>query len=153
MDQTKIAKLLRLMKLLTGNVSRTIDSLAAEMGVTTRTVYLYIDTIRESGFVVNKLYGNVFQMGKVSRGMTDFKKLIYFTEEEAYLAAKMIEGIDNNHVLKRDLQRKLASVYDSTSIANYIGNTVSAEIVEALASVCSTHLLGVSTKLFNPASR
>ncbi len=152
MDQTKIAKLLRLMKLLTGNVSRTIDSLAAEMGVTTRTVYRYIDTIRESGFVVNKLYGNVFQMGKVSRGMTDFKKLIYFTEEEAYLAAKMIEGIDNNHVLKRDLQRKLASVYDSTSIANYIGNTVSAEIVEALAPVCSTHLLGASTKLFNPAS-
>ena len=109
--------------------------------------------VQPAGFVVNKLYGNVFQMGKVSRGMTDFKKLIYFTEEEAYLAAKMIEGIDNNHVLKRDLQRKLASVYDSTSIANYIGNTVSAEIVEALASVCSTHLLGVSTKLFNPASR
>ena len=32
-DQTKISKLLRLMKLLTGNVSRTIDSLAKEMGV------------------------------------------------------------------------------------------------------------------------
>ena len=134
MDQTKIAKLLRLMKLLTGNVSRTIDSLAAEMGVTTRTVYRYIDTIRDAGFVVNKLYGNVFQMGKVSRGMTDFKKLIYFTEEEAYLTAKMIEGMDNNHVLKRDLQRKLASVYDSTSIANYIGHAASAENVEALVS-------------------
>lgn len=134
MDQTKIAKLLRLMKLLTGNVSRTIVSLAAEMGVTTRTVYRYIDTIRDAGFVVNKLYGNVFQMGKVSRGMTDFKKLIYFTEEEAYLTAKMIEGMDNNHVLKRDLQRKLASVYDSTSIANYIGHAASAENVEALVS-------------------
>ena len=134
MDQTKIAKLLRLMKLLTGNVSRTIDSLAAEMGVTTRTVYRYIDTIRDAGFVVNKLYGNVFQMGKVSRGMTDFKKLIYFTEEEAYLTAKMIEEMDNNHVLKRDLQRKLASVYDSTSIANYIGHAASAENVEALVS-------------------
>lgn len=110
MDTHKISKLLRLMKLLTGNVSRTIDSLAQEMGVTTRTVYRYIDTIREAGFVVNKLYGNVYQMGKVARGLTDFKKLIYFTDEEAYLAAKMIEGIDNNNALKRSLQRKLASV-------------------------------------------
>lgn len=132
MDQHKISKLLRLMKLLTGNVSRTIDSLAQEMGVTTRTVYRYIDTIREAGFVVNKLYGNVYQMGKVSRGLTDFKKLIYFTDEEAYLAAKMIEGIDNNNALKRDLQRKLASVYDCTCIANYVDNPANAVNIEAL---------------------
>lgn len=134
MDTPKISKLLRLMKLLTGNVSRTIDSLAEELGVTSRTLYRYIDTIREAGFVVNKLYGNVFAMGKVARGLTDFNRLIYFTEEEAYMTARLIEGIDNNNVLKRDLQRKLASVYDSTSIASYIDNTANAANVEALAS-------------------
>ena len=133
MDQTKITKLLRLMKLLTGNVSRTIDQLAVEMGITPRTIYRYIDTIRESGFVVNKLYGNVYAMGKVGRGLSDFNKLIYFSEEEAYIVAKMINGIDNNNVLKRDLQRKLASIYDSTSIANFIDNTATAANVEALA--------------------
>ena len=134
MDTPKITKLLRLMKLLTGNVSRTIDQLAAELGITPRTVYRYIDTIREAGFVVNKLYCNVFAMGKVARGLTDFNRLIYFTEEEAYMTARLIEGIDNNNVLKRDLQRKLASVYDSTSIARYIDNTANAANVEALAS-------------------
>ena len=133
MDTPKISKLLRLMKLLTGNVSRTIDSLAKELGITPRTVYRYIDTIREAGFVVNKLYGNVYAMGKVARGLTDFKKLIYFTDEEANLAAKMIEGIDNNNALKRDLQRKLASVYDCTSIANYIDNPANAANIEALS--------------------
>ena len=132
MGTPKISKLLRLMKLLTGNVSTTIDQLAAQMNTTSRTVYRYIDTIREAGFVVNKLYGNVYAMGKVARGLTDFKKLIYFTEEEAYLAAKMIEGIDNNNALKRDLQRKLASVYDCTSIANYIDNPANAANIEAL---------------------
>lgn len=120
------------MKLLTGNVSTTIDQLATQMSTTPRTIYRYIETIREAGFVVNKLYGNVYQMGKVARGLTDFKKLIYFTEEEAYLAAKMIEGIDNNNTLKRDLQRKLASVYDCTSIANYIDNPANAANVESL---------------------
>lgn len=125
--------MLCLMKLLTGNVSRTIDQVAKEMGITPRTVYRYIDDIREAGFVVNKLYGNVYAMGKVGRGLSDFNRLIYFTEEEAYITAKLIEGIDNNNVLKRDLQRKLASVYDSTSIANYIDNTANAANVEALA--------------------
>ena len=134
MDKTKIVKLLRLMKLLTGNVSRTIDQLAIEMGTTTRTVYRYIDSIREAGFVVNKLYGNVYSLGKIARGLTDFNKLIYFTEEEAFIVARMIEGIDNNNVLKRDLQRKLACVYDSTSIANYIDNPANAANVEALAN-------------------
>lgn len=133
MDQTKIVKMLRLMKLLTGNVSRTIDQVAKEMGITPRTVYRYIDDIREAGFVVNKLYGNVYAMGKVGRGLSDFNRLIYFTEEEAYITAKLIEGIDNNNVLKRDLQRKMASVYDSTSITNYIDNTANAANVEALA--------------------
>ena len=132
MDTTKISKLLRLMKLLTGNVSRTIDQLAAELGITPRTVYRYIDTIREAGFVVNKLYGNVFAMGKVARGLSDFNRLIYFTEEEAFITARLIEGIDDNNVLKRDLQRKLASVYDCTSIANYIGNAANAANVEAI---------------------
>lgn len=131
-DQAKITKLLRLMKLLTGNVSRTIDSMAKELGITPRTVYRYIETIREAGFVVNKLYGNVYVMGKVSRGLSDFNKLIYFTEEEAYITARLIEEIDNNNVLKRDLQRKLACVYDSTSIANYIGNAANADNVEAI---------------------
>ena len=51
------------------------------------------------------------------RGLSDFNRLIYFTKEEVYMTAKLIEGIDNNNVLKRDLQRKLACVYDSTSIA------------------------------------
>ena len=134
MDSPKISKLLRLMKMLTGNVSRTIGQLATELGITPRTVYRYIDTIRDAGFVVNKLYGNVFAMGKVARGLTDFNRLVYFTEEEAYMTARLIEGIDNNNVLKRDLQRKLASVYDSTSIANYIDNTANAANVEALVS-------------------
>ena len=133
MEQTKIVKMLRLMKMLTGNVSRTIDQVAKEMSITPRTVYRYIDDIREAGFVVNKLYGNVYAMGKVGRGLSDFNKLIYFTEEEAYITAKLIEGIDNNNVLKRDLQRKLASVYDSTSIGNYVGNASAAAVVEALA--------------------
>lgn len=126
MEQTKIVKLLRLMKILTGNVSMTIDQIAKEMHITPRTIYRYIDNIREAGFVVNKLYGNVHAMGKVGCWLSDF------TEEEAYITAKLIEGINNN-ALKRDLQRELASVYNITSIGNYVGNAACAENVKAPA--------------------
>ena len=40
---------------------------------------------------------------------------------------------DSNNALKRDLQRKLASVYDCTSIANYIDNPANAANIEALS--------------------
>lgn len=134
MDKTKITKLLRLMKLLTGNVSRTINQLAADMGITPRTVYRYIDDIRDAGFVVNKLYGNVFQMGTMTKGLTDFKKLIYFTEEEAFIVSKMLNGLNDTHSLKRDLQKKLACVYDCTSIANYQDNPSVASNIEVIAA-------------------
>ena len=133
MDQTKLVKILRMMKLLTGNVSKTVGQLSEELGISSRSVYRYIDSIREAGFVVNKLHGNVFQMGKMARGLPDFNKLIYFTEEEAYLTAKLIDGLDNNNALKRDLQRKLASVYDSTSISNFIDNPANACNIESLS--------------------
>ncbi len=134
MDQTKLVKILRLMKLMTGNVSSTVTQFAKELGTTSRTIYRYIDDIREAGFVVNKLYGNVFQMGTMTKGLTDFKKLIYFTEEEAFIVSKMLNGLNDTHSLKRDLQKKLASIYDCTSIANYQDNPSVASNIEAIAA-------------------
>lgn len=134
MDTPKISRLLRLIKLLTGNVSTTIDQLAAQMDTTSRTIYRYIETIREAGFVVNKLYGNVYQMGKMSSTFPNLTKFIYFTEEEAYILNNMIENLSVTNTLKKDLKRKLYSVYDCTSIANYTERCNNAPNIEALVS-------------------
>lgn len=134
MEQTKIVKLLRLMKLMTGNTTLSIEDLAAKMGTTTRTVYRYIDTMRDAGLVVNKLYGNVYQMGKMSTGFPNLAKFIYFTEEEAYILNNMIENLSVTNTLKKDLKRKLYSVYDCTSIANYTERCNNAPNIEALVS-------------------
>lgn len=56
MDKTKLVKILRLMKLLTGNITQTVFQLAEELDTTPRSIYRYIDDIRDVGFVVNKLY-------------------------------------------------------------------------------------------------
>jgi len=132
MDQTKIVKLLRLTKMLTGNTTLTIEDLAVKMGTTTRSIYRYIDTLREAGLVVNKLYGNVYQMGKMSSTFPNLAKFIYFTEEEAYILNNMIENLSVTNSLKKDLKRKLYSVYDCTSIASYTERCNNAPNIEAL---------------------
>ena len=54
MDQPKLERLLRLMKMLTANTTYTVDDLAERLGMSRRTVYRYIDTFREAGFVIRK---------------------------------------------------------------------------------------------------
>ena len=52
MDQPKLERLLRLMKILTANNSLTVDEIADKLGISSRSVYRYIDTFRDAGFVI-----------------------------------------------------------------------------------------------------
>ena len=47
-----------------------------------RTVYRYIDTFREAGFVIKKS-GNCIRLDKESPHFRDISQLVHFTEEEA----------------------------------------------------------------------
>ena len=67
MDQPKIERLLRLMKMLTGSMTYTVDELADRLDMSVRTIYRYIDTFREAGFVVKK-QGDVFRLDKLQFG-------------------------------------------------------------------------------------
>lgn len=48
MDQPKIERMLRLMKLLASNTNYTIDELAEKLKMSYRTIYRYIDTFKAS---------------------------------------------------------------------------------------------------------
>ena len=61
MDQPKLERMLRLMKLLTANVEYSVDDLAERLSMSRRTIYRYIATFREAGFVVKKR-GNFFRL-------------------------------------------------------------------------------------------
>ena len=120
MDQPKIERMLRLMKMMSGNTNYTIDELAEKLGMSYRSVYRYIDTFKASGFVIEKLQKNVYKVGKMPRSHVDMSKLIYFSEEEAYLVNSMINGLHPTNQLKADLKKKLSAIYSCTSIANYV---------------------------------
>lgn len=120
MDQPKIERMLRLMKMMSGNTNYTIEELASKLGMSYRSVYRYIDTFKASGFVIEKLQKNVYKVGKMPRSYVDMDKLIYFSEEEAYLVNSMIDGLHPTNQLKINLKKKLSAIYSCTSIANYV---------------------------------
>ncbi|GHV43126.1 transcriptional regulator [Bacteroidia bacterium] len=131
MDQPKIERLLRLMKMLTGNVSYTIDDLSVRLNMSVRTIYRYIDTFREAGFIIKK-NGDFIRLDKSSSYFKDISQLIHFTEEEAYILKSAIESIDENNLLKQNLKRKLSTVYDYKILAETVVRSQNARNVNKI---------------------
>lgn len=119
MDQPKIERVLRLMKYLTANTSYTIAELAYKLDTSQRSIYRYLDTFKEAGFVVQK-QGDFYRLGKESRYFKEISELIHFTEEEAFIFNKLLDGLDDTNVLKQNLRRKLSSVYNCTAMADCV---------------------------------
>ena len=119
MDQPKIERLLRLIKLLTGNVNYTVDEIARKLEMSRRTVYRYIDTLKSAGFVIRRV-DDSFHMLKENHRLDDIDKLVHFSEEEGALVNRLIDGLDDTNMLKLNLRKKLAAVYNFTSLADCV---------------------------------
>lgn len=139
MDQPKIERLLRLMKLLTTNTTYTVDDLAARLGMSRRTVYRYIDTFREAGFLIRRT-GDYIRIDKESPHFKDISQLVHFTEEEAVILKRAIESIDDTNVIKLNLRRKLYTVYDNKSLADTIVKGKNSSIVHNLVEAIEREL-------------
>ena len=134
MDQPKIERMLRLMQLLSGNVYYTIGELGEKLGLSRRSLFRYFDTFKSAGFVVQHIGDGRYRMTTYNKEYSDFSQLVYFSEEEAIVVSHLIENLDAANALKSGLRQKLAAVYDSTSISDYIEEKGKSEIVESLAN-------------------
>ena len=144
MEQPKIERLLRLMKLMTGNVNYTVNDLAERLDTTYRSIYRYIESFKDAGFVVQKLEGGVYKLSKESPHFKDISQLVHFTDEEAHIVNQLIEGLDDTNMLKQNLRRKLCSVYNCTSMASSVVHGANASnvnrLVEAIERRCQVVL-------------
>ena len=163
MDQPKIERMLRLMMMLTANSRYTVDELADRLETSPRTIYRYIDTFKEAGFLITKK-GDCFRIDKKSKYFKDISQLIHFTEEEAYILNSAIESIDPTNAIKQNLKAKLASVYDFKMLAECVVKGDNARnvnsIIEAienkkqivLKNYTSGHSKKVSDRVIEPLS-
>ena len=139
MDQPKLERMLRLMKLMTGNVNYTVNDLAERLYTSYRSIYRYIETFKDAGFVVQKLDGGVYKLGKESRYFKEISQLVHFTDEEAHIVNQLIEALDDTNSLKQNLRRKLTTVYNCTSMASSIVRGKNASNVNRLLEAIEEH--------------
>lgn len=131
MTQSMIERLLRIMKMLTANTMYTVEDIAHRLNISPRTVYRYINSFRNSGFVIKK-HGNRLRLDKSSPYFKELSELIHFTEEEAYILKSAIESIDETNALKQMLKKKLYTVYDYKILAETIVNKKDARNVKLI---------------------
>lgn len=138
MEQPKIERVLRLMKMMTGNNNYTVEDMAERLGTSYRSVYRYIETFKEAGFVVHRKEGGIYRLGKESRYFKDISQLIHFTDEEAHIVNQLLEALDNTNVIKQNLRKKLSAVYNCTSLAECVVEGKNAVNVNHLVEAITT---------------
>ena len=134
MEQPRVERTLRLMRLMSGNAYLTVEQLARRLDTSTRSIYRYIDTFKTCGFAVEKIDDSIYRLISMPSGYKDLQKLVYFSEEEARVLTYLIESLDETNSLKSSLYRKLCAVCDSTSIKEYSGTSKNAANVQALGN-------------------
>lgn len=132
MNQSKIERLLLLIMMMSSKADHSVENISQRLGISPRSVYRYIDTLRKTGFAVEKRQTNLYKMVKIPGISTDFSKLIYFTEEEAYIINSLIQSLDATNSMKAGLHKKLSAIYSLTSIAELVIDKDTAQNVEAL---------------------
>lgn len=134
MDQPKVERMLRLMQYLTGNVNYTLDEICERLDLSRRTLFRYLDTFKSAGFAVQRIGEGRYRLATMRRTDVDLSKIVYFTEEEAYVVNRLIDSLDNTNAMKQGLRRKLAAVYDATAIDDYVDNKENSANIGALAN-------------------
>jgi len=129
-----MARMLRLMQLLASNVNYSVEELMDKLEMSRRTIYRYIDTFREAGFAVQKVGsgGTVYKIATLKSSQMDLSKIVYFSDEEAYVVNRLIDRLDDTNAMKQGLKRKLTAVYDATNIGNYIDRKSNASNIGVL---------------------
>ena len=134
MEQPRVERTLRLMRLMSGNAYLTVEQLARRLDTSTRSIYRYIDTFKTCGFAVEKIDESIYRLISMPSGYKDLQKLVYFSEEEARVLTYLIESLDETNSLKSSLYRKLCAVCDTKSIKEYSGTSKNAANVQALGN-------------------
>lgn len=132
-EQAKVERLLRLIQLMSGPRDYRIAELCDELEMSRRTLYRYIETFKDAGFVVDRKGSGVYKIAQMSPHCSNLDNLIYFSKEEAFLVNRLIDHLDQTNSLKAGLHRKLSSIYDSTSVRNFVDNKSNAVNIDTLS--------------------
>ena len=131
-DRNKLEKMLILMKHMTNNDRLNVTELAKLSHISYRSVYRYIETFENAGFVVTKKGAGIYSLATIGKKFVDFSKLVMFTNEEAFVVRTLISSLEETNGFKEELMKKLSAVYESKCIADFVVNKSTTKQVTAL---------------------
>jgi predicted DNA-binding transcriptional regulator YafY len=130
-DQAKFQKMLEVLLLLDCKYGRTIAELSERFEISQRTVYRYLDTFKQVGFVIENTNG-YFKIDKENATVQEISHLLHFSEEEAFILSKAIHSIEDTDELKSKLVKKLYSLYNFDRVIHAISKKEESENIYTL---------------------
>ena len=130
MDQVKIKKMLQLLMLLSGSRKYSLAELAKKYDVDERTIQRYLATFKSVGFVINS-NGGTYRLETETPEAGSLQKLLFFSEEEAYIILQTMALIEGETPVKDRLVCKLNTLYNFKVLAE-MQQKSSVEIMQKL---------------------
>lgn len=150
------------MLMLSSNVDYTTPELADLLEITERSIYRYIRSFKDNGFVLEKRNLNIHKLLKMPLDEIKLDELIQISSEEAFILHTLLLSITGGSQIHINLEQKLAALFDATSITEIIGKKTAAENVRILKKAIdekecvelidyeSGHTMKVSDRIVEP---
>ena len=121
---------LKLLMHLAGKCAYTIDEIARSFEMSSRSVFRYLKKIEEAGFVVEKRSGK-YKLATNSPNYKNLQRLIYFSEEEAYIFYRAVSEIEGGTPIANRLKKKLISLYNFAALqqGDYQAETIKVQTI------------------------
>ena len=120
------------MLMLSSNVDYTTPELADLLEITERSIFRYIRSFKDNGFVLEKRNPNIHKLLKMPLEEIKLDELIQLSSEEAFILHTLLLSITGDSQMHINLEQKLAALFDATSITEIIGKKTAAENVRIL---------------------
>ena len=127
LNQHKILRVLQLITYLQEAPHKSVQQLASFLDTTERTVYRYLDLLRECGFDLHKDAGQRFHIEKVDRDG------IHFSNEEAQFLKELVLTNGKKSKLKDAVLSKIYTGSELSMVTGHLINAKNGKIVERLS--------------------
>ena len=113
-----MARQLRLLLMLTRNTSLTVDDVGAQLGMSRRSIYRYVDAFRSMGFVVEKT-ANVYRIDAHSPFFRKIAGDMQFSDDEANILIRGLNFVNDNTPEVNQLRTKFMRLYDAGTLIKH----------------------------------
>ena len=131
MRNDRLSRELDIILMLAGTDDYTVGELCREAKVSRRTLYYYIECLRECGFDIYKSSG-CYHIDRRSPFLSKLLGLLQFTEDEAVTLKRLVDMAGTANPTLNGVRRKLERFYDFSILSDVELRRKSAHIVSVL---------------------